>query len=159
PHVATFDGASVDLPFQAIIDNGSTHSYSFPTLVNAPNPGIRYVTSEPAATIDGTKDVSVVADYITQYLLTVQASGLGANGTTITNGATTLGTASASAPLAIWVNAGPLALGAGAGVNGPDGTQYFFQRFTPAAPTTLAAPFTTTAVYETMDDLIGDALA
>lgn len=238
PHAATFDGQTVDLPFQIFIDDGTTHTYSFPTPVNDPSPGTRYVTMEPAATLDGTKDASVVATYTTQYFLTVQAtpqaaatgnasltpsawvdsgstvtvsadplvvvdagnryrfdhwsdnatgtdptttikmdapktatanyvsqhrlvvntSGLDTNSTTISNGATVLGTASASAPLDTWVDDGPLELSASANVNGVDGTQYFFQGFTPAAPATLTAPFTTTATYKTMEQLIADAL-
>lgn len=239
PQVATFDGQTVNLPFRTFIADGSTHSYSFPLLVNDPNPGIRYETKEPAATIDGTKDITVIAQYTTEFLLTVKTappaaatgntsltqstwetsgstiplsadplvaidaanryrfdhwsddasgtnptttikmdgpktatanyvqqhrlvvntSGLDANSTTIFNGTTILGTASASAPLDTWVDDGPLTLSASANVNGSNGTQYFFQGFTPPAPTTLTAPFTTTAVYKTMQQLIADALA
>lgn len=238
PQEATFDGQTVKLPFRTFIEDGSTHSYSFPSPVNDPNPGIRYVTMEPAATIDGTKDITVFAQYTKEFLLTVQTappaaatgnasltqsaweasgstvtmsadplvaidannrylfdhwsddasgtdttttimmdgpktatanyvtqhrlvvntSGLDANSTTIFNGTAILGTTSASAPLDTWVDDGPLALSASANVNGSDGTQYFFQGFTPAAPTTLNAPFTTTAVYETMQELITDVL-
>lgn len=239
PHTATFDGQSVVLPFNASFGDGTTHTYSFASPVNDPNPGIRYITDGSTRTIDGSKDVHDVATYTTQFFLTVQAapqaaaiqdtrltlsawedsgssvtvstdsqivldannryvfdhwsgdasgtapltailmdrpktatatyvlqhlvtvnvSGLDTNGTTITNGATTLGTASASTPLVVYVNDGPLALDASANVNGPDGTQYFFQGFSPAAPTTLAAPFTTTAQYKTVAQLIADALA
>jgi hypothetical protein len=239
PHFATFDGESVVLPFNAVITDASTHTYSFPSPVNDPNPGIRYITSAQPTTIDGSKNVHDVAIYTTQYFLTVQAtpqaaaiadasltpsawedsgssvsvstdseivldannryafdhwsgdasgtapltailmdgpktatanyvlqhlltvnvSGLDVNSTTITNGAITLGTASASAPLVVWVNDGPLALDASANVNSPDGKQYFFQGFSPAAPAKLTAPFTTTAQYETIAQLIADALA
>jgi hypothetical protein len=239
PHVATIDGGSVTLPFSTVVDDATSHSYSFPTPVNDPNPGIRYVTTEPPATFIATHDVSVtaayttqffltvqtsppaagpgdttltssawepqgtlvnlttnalvdlgggnryrfdhwsgdasgtstvttilmdapktaIADYVLQHLLTVNTSGLGANDTVITNGAVVLGTANDFAPLVIWVDDGPLALGASANVNGSDGTQYFFQSFTPAAPSTLNAPFSTTAGYKTMAQLIRDALA
>jgi hypothetical protein len=239
PHTATFDGGTVTLPFATVIDDGSSHSYSFPTPVNDPNPGIRYVTTTAPGTIDGSMDVSVTATYTTQYFLTVQAvppaaaagdvsltpsqwvaagntvnlttdalidlgggnryrfgnwsgdasgtspattvlmtgpktatanyvlqhlltvntTGLGANNATITNGTTILGTANDTAPLVVWVDDGPLALGASANVNGADGIQYFFQGFTPPAPSALTAPFTTTAVYKTMAQLIDDALA
>jgi hypothetical protein len=239
PHTATFDGQNVVLPFNASFTDGTTHTYSFPSPVNDPNPGIRYITDPSVKTINGTQDVHDVASYTTQFFLTVQAtpqaaasgnasltpsdwkdsgssvtvstdplvvvdannryafdhwsgdasgtapliailmdgpktatanyvlqhlvtvnvSGLDTNSTTITNGATTLGTASAAAPLVVFVNDGPLALDASANVNGPDGQQYFFQGFSPAAPTTLTAPFTTTAEYETMAQLIADALA
>jgi hypothetical protein len=159
PHIATFDGGSVDLPFSIIIEDGATHSYSFLSLVNDPSPGIRYMTSEPAATINGSKDVDVVASYTTQYFLTVHTSGLGANSTTITNGTTILGAASASAPLGVWLDGGPLTLSASANLNGSDGAQYFFQGFTPASPANLTAPFTTTVAYETMAEVVAGALA
>jgi hypothetical protein len=44
-------------------------------------------------------------------------------------------------------------------VNGADGIQYFFQEFVPPPPATLTSPFTTTAVYKTMAQLVDEALA
>jgi len=73
PHQATFDGGTVSLPFDTIVDDGTTHSYSFPSPVSDPNPGIRYVTSAPPATIVATSNFSTTANYTTQYFLTVQA--------------------------------------------------------------------------------------
>jgi hypothetical protein len=237
---ATWNGQTVALPYNVVVDPQVTYTYTFPSPVNDPNPGIRYVTDttsgtvnlaqndvlsaiatykteyylttqvSPAAAAAGdasltpsaweasrstvtlttdslvaidagdryrfdhwSGDVSgmltttsvlmdapktATANYVLQHLLVVTTSGLGANSTTITDGVTTLGPASASAPLVVWLDDGPLGLGASANVNGIDGTQYFFQGFTPAAPATLTAPFTTTAGYETMAQLIASAL-
>jgi len=239
PHQATFDGGTVSLPFNTIVDDGTSHSYSFPTPVNDPNPGIRYVTAEPPATVNVTANFSKTAVYTTQYFLTVQAvppaaaafdvsltpsawenagttvnlttdaiitissdsrfrfdhwsggasgtspsttvvmtgpktatanyvsqhlvtvmtTGLGANDTHIFNGTTLLGTANDLSPLVLFVDDGPFALNADANVNGAGGLQYFFQGFTPAPPATLTAAFATTATYKTMAQLIDDALA
>ena len=78
PHQATFDGGTVLLPFSTIVDDATSHSYSFTALVNDPNPGIRYVTSEPAATITVTTDFSKIAFYSTQDFLAVVTSPPGA---------------------------------------------------------------------------------
>ncbi len=238
-HQVVFDAASVSLPFSTIVDDGTTHSFSFPSPVNDPDPGTRYVTNEPPATIVVTANLSKTAQYVTehfltvntlpaavaaldtsltpsawevegtivplatdplistgptsryrfdhwsgdaagdspnttitmdkpktatanyvsQHLLTVHTDGLGANTTRIFNGSAVIGTASDSNPLSVFVDDGPLALSADANVNGADGTQYFFQGFTPAPPTTFDAAFTTTAKYETMAQLIADALS
>jgi hypothetical protein len=73
PHQAVFDGSTVSLPFDTIVDDGTTHSYSFPTPVNDPSPGTRYVTSEPPASFAVTANFSKTAVYTTQHFLTVQA--------------------------------------------------------------------------------------
>jgi hypothetical protein len=73
PHEATFDSNLVALPFDTIVDDGTVHSYSFPTPVNDPSPGIRYVTSEPPATITALANFSKTAAYTTEYFLSVQA--------------------------------------------------------------------------------------
>lgn len=72
-HSAVFDGGTVSLPFDTIVDDGTSHSYSFPSPVNDPSPGTRYVTSEPPATIVVTANFSKTAQYTTQHFLTVQA--------------------------------------------------------------------------------------
>jgi hypothetical protein len=239
PHEATFDGGTVALPFDTIVDDGSTHSYAFPSPVADPDPGIRYVTSEPPATfavtanfsktavyttqywldvqavppaaavldtsltpsdwIDAGQTVTLttdpiitvgpdsryrfdrwsgdvsstspsqpivmtapttaVANYALQYLVTVATSGLGNNVTHILNGGVVIGAANDANPLSVFVDAGPLALDADAFVYGAGAVQYFFQGFTPPAPATLGAPFSTTAVYATMAQLIQQALA
>jgi len=101
---------------------------------------------------------TATANYVLQHLLTVHTDGLGANSTHVFNGSTLIGTANDSSPLAIFLDHGPQAPSADANVNGADGTQYFFQSFTPAPPTTLSAAFTTTAKYETIAQLITTAL-
>jgi Divergent InlB B-repeat domain len=73
PHQATFDGSTVSLPFDTIVDDGTSHSWSFPSPVADPNPGTRYVTSEPATTLTVTSNQSRTAAYHTQHFLTVQA--------------------------------------------------------------------------------------
>src|SRR5207248_676836 len=44
PHEATFDGGTVGLPFSMIVDDQTSHTFSFPAVVNDPTPGYRYVT-------------------------------------------------------------------------------------------------------------------
>jgi len=229
PHVATFDSNSVTLPFQVMVDDSTTHSFSFPALVNDPNPGTRYVTTQPAETINVTANISrtasyttqhfltvsaappaavpldlsltpsawqdantivnittdafitlgpdsrlrfdhwsgdasstspstsivmdgpksVTANYVTQHLVTVSTSGLGANSAQIFNGSTLLGTANDLSPLIVFVDDGPFALSADAIVSGGSGVQYVLQSFTPVPPTTLNAAFTTVATYTT----------
>lgn len=102
---------------------------------------------------------SATANYVQQYFLTVRTSGLGASQTHVFNGSTLLGTASDASPVAMFVDTGILALNVDIIVNGPSGIEYFFQGFIPAAPTTLGAPFTTTAGYVTMSQLIAAGLA
>jgi hypothetical protein len=95
-----------------------------------------------------------------QQVLTVQTTGLGSAHTHITNAGTLLGVATDATPLRVTLVTGtPLALAADALVSGANGIQYFFQGFTPPLPATLTADVTTTARYETMAQLIGDALA
>jgi hypothetical protein len=238
-HQAVFDGSTVSLPFSTIVDDGTTHSWSFPSPVSDPNPGTRYVTDEPAVSLVVTANITKIAQYTTEHFLTVNATpsaaaaldtsltpsawekegavvpittdalitvgpdsryrfdhwsgdaagtspnttvtmdgpktatanyvlqhlvtvhtdGLGLNNTHVFNGGTLIGTANDFDPLAVFLDDGPLALSADTNVNGADGTQYFFQGFDPPAPTTLVAAFTTTAKYETIAQLIADALA
>ncbi len=102
---------------------------------------------------------SAIANYLSQHLLTVNTLGLLSNNTHIFNSGTLIGMANDFSPLSVYLDDGPLALSADADVNGAGGVQYFFQGFTPAPPPTLTAAFTTTANYETMSQLIDDALA
>lgn len=81
------------------------------------------------------------------------------NNTHVFNGATLLGEANDLSPLAVFLDDGPLALNADAVVSGVNGVQYFFQGFAPLPPSTLTAPVSTTANYETMSQLIDGALA
>jgi hypothetical protein len=240
PHTATVNGNVVTLPFTDNLELGSALSFSYPTPVNDPDPGIRYVTNDPGQTLTitgpvddtanytrqfllstgtapsflagfdpsltpsgwhddgqvvsldtstpietgpGTRyrfdhwsgDVSAltthtsvtmtapktaIADYVLQFLLTVQTSGLGTNLTHISNSSGVLGTADDTTPLVVWIDADTAGtLTADPNVNGAGGIQYFFQGFVPPPPATLTSPFTTTAVYKTMAQLIDEALA
>jgi hypothetical protein len=73
--VATFDGAPVTLPFDTAVSDG-THSYAFATPIADPvNPGgVRYVTSQPAASPNVTADLSVTAAYSTEFFVDVEVS-------------------------------------------------------------------------------------
>jgi subtilisin family serine protease len=96
-----------------------------------------------------------VADVLATHMLTVQTSGLGSNTTTISNDGTVLGTASDAAPLKVSLDVGtPLDLKASPIVTGSDGTQYYFQGFSPPPPGTLTADVTTTAGYESVAQAI-----
>jgi hypothetical protein len=149
------DGITVNLSTDAIIPSG-VDRYHFTSWSG----GVAD-SSSPTTTIVMNGPQTVVANYAFQHLLTVNTTGLQApNQTHITVAGTTLGTANGTNPLSVWVNDGtPLAtLSADGDVNGAGGVQYFFQSFTPAPPTTLTAPFATTAGYLTMDQIIGIAL-
>jgi hypothetical protein len=74
PHLAQFDGVTVSLPFSTVVGDGTSHSFSFPSPVKGSNPGTRYVTTEPAETVNVTSDFSKTALYSTQHLLAVQAT-------------------------------------------------------------------------------------
>jgi CSLREA domain-containing protein len=138
------------LPGSPAIDHGGTSTNGCPPTDQ------RGVTRPQGPACDiGAYEAQAVA-----HRLTVQTSGLGSNSTHISNGGTLLGTASATSPLSVSLPAGtPLSLTADALVGGADGTQYFFQGFTPPPPATLTTDVTTTARYETMAQIIGDALA
>lgn len=240
PHTATVNGNTVTLKFTDTLELGSALSFSYPSPVNDPAPGIRYVTNDTGQTLtvsapvtdvaaytrqfflttgtapaflaaidpsltpsdwhdDGavvsldtstpintgpgaryrfdhwsgdvadltahtsvtmTAPKSAIANYVLQFLLTVQTSGLGANLTHISNSSGVLGTANDTTPLVVWIDADSAGtLSADANVNGANGVQYFFQGFAPTPPTTLTSPFTTTAVYKTMAQLIDEGLA
>jgi hypothetical protein len=240
PHTATLNGNTVTLPFTDNLEVGSAVSFSYPSPVNDPSPGIRYVTNDPGQTLTITAPVTdtavytrqfllttstapaflagidpsltpsgwhdegevvsldtsspintapgtryrfdhwsgdasgtsptttvtmtapktAIANYVLQFLLTVQTSGLGTNLTHISNSSGVLGTANDTTPLVVWIDADTGGtLTADANVNGADGIQYFFQGFVPPPPATLTSPFTTTAIYKTMAQLIDEAVA
>ena len=236
---AQFDGLTVPLPFTGIVDDATTHNFSFPSPVKSANPGTRYVTAEPGGTVNVTTDFSrtatyrtqhllvvqatpptaaaldesltpsawhdagstvqldtdamitagigaryrfdhwsgglsstsphasitmsgpnsVIANYVSQHLVIVRSQGLGNNNTHVLNGTTVLGVVNDLDPLAVYIDDGPLALNADALVDGANGIQYFFQEFSPTPTETLTAAFATTATYETMAQIIDDALA
>jgi hypothetical protein len=163
PWTVTVDGTSHAGPYNQWFDDGSSHSFSYQSPVPDLTPGTRYVltaTSEPTP-LSATSTRTVTGSYKTQRLLTLQTNGLGSNLTTITLNAAALGTANDTTPLNSWLDDGTslATLTADADVNGAGGIQYFFQSFTPAPPATLTAPFTTTAIYLTMEQLINNAIA
>ncbi|HEX8917255.1 MAG TPA: hypothetical protein VF898_02030 [Chloroflexota bacterium] len=163
PWTVTVDGVSQTGPYSQWFDDGSSHTFAYQSPVPALTPGTQYVltgtsTASPLLVLaTGT----VTGNYKTQRLLTVQTSGLGSNLTHITLNGMTLGTANDTTPMAVWLDDGTslATLSADADVNGAGGVQYFFQNFSPAPPGTLTAPFTTTAAYMTMQQLINGALA
>jgi Bacterial Ig-like domain (group 3)/Divergent InlB B-repeat domain len=73
-HTATVNGQAETLPFDDQFEVGTNVSYSFPTPVNDPSPGTRYVTSEPPAAFVFTAAFSKTAQYTTQHFLTVQTA-------------------------------------------------------------------------------------
>src|SRR6266571_4782772 len=103
---------------------------------------------------------NAVANYVLQRLVTVNTSGLGLNTTHLFNSGALIGTASDGTPFSDWFDHGTaLALSADDLVDGANGISYFFQGFMPTPSAALNAPFTTTASYKTMDQLINEALA
>jgi hypothetical protein len=162
PWTVTVDGTAHAGPFSDYFDDGSAANFAYQTPVPGLAAGTRYVltgtspTSGLVVTVPGT----VTATYQTQYLLTVSTSGLGANFTHITNSGTLLGTATDATPLAVWLPAATaLSLSADASVTAPDGTVFIFQGFVPAVPAALSSPFSTTADYQTIPQLIGGGLS
>ena len=149
-------------PFFRWVDDSGFVDYTYESPV-AGAAGVQYVLTSvsPAAPLASvTNPLTVSGNYKTQFRLTVQTTGLGANLTHIRNSGVELGTANDSTPLSVWIDSGTvLALDSDANVDGADGTQYFFQSFTPTPPGTMSAPFTTTASYKTLGQLIADALA
>jgi len=142
-------------------DAGSTATYTYESPVSGSG-GTQYVLTgvSPTSPLTVGTAQTVTGNYKTQYQLTVNTTGLGTNLTHIRNSGSELGTANDSTPLQVWIDSGtPLALDADANVDGSDGTQYFFQAFSPSPPATMSAPFTTTASYLTMAQLINDALS
>jgi hypothetical protein len=163
PWTITVDGVPHAGPFSPWFDDGSSHTFSYQTPVPDLSPGTQYVltgTSEPSP-LSATSTRTVTGSYKTQRLLTVNTTGLGSNFTHITLSGSTLGTANDTTPMTIFLDDGTslTTLSADADVNGAGGVQYFFQTFTPAPPATLTAPFTTTAGYLTMEQIINNAIA
>jgi len=157
----TVNGSAHGGPFSDWFDDASSVSFSYETPVADTTPGTRYVLTgtSSASPLTVTAPATVIGSYKTQHLLTVNTSGLGANTTRLFNGGTQIGSASDSSPFSDWFDHGTsLVLTADDVVIGAGGTSYFFQSFTPTPPTTLNAPFTTTALYETIDQLIDDAI-
>jgi hypothetical protein len=162
PWSVTVDGITHTGPYSEWFDEFSSVSFSYQDPVPDLTSGTRYkfVGSDPTTPDFVLQTETVVATYKTQRLLTVNTSGLPApNLTTITNGTATLGMANDVTPVAVWLDDGTvLALAGSADVNGVDAIQYFPQSFAPPPPATLTAPVTTTLTYETMDQIIQDAL-
>ncbi|HEY3413854.1 MAG TPA: hypothetical protein VGM51_12500 [Armatimonadota bacterium] len=148
-------------PYSEWFNDGSAVNYSYQTPVPDLAPGTRYVLtgSAPPSGFAANAPTTVIGTYKTQHLLTINTTGLGANLTNLFNNGTHIGTASDVAPYSDWYDHGtPLGLTADLLVNGAGGIEYFFQNLSPVPPATLLAPFATTAKYETMDQLIQDAL-
>lgn len=161
PWNVTVNGTAHAGPFSDYFDNGSAANFAYQTPVPGLAAGTRYVLTgtSPASGLVVNAPGTVTGTYQTQYLLTVSTSGLGANFTHITNSGTLLGTANDATPLAVWLPAATaLSLSADASVIAPDGTVFIFQGFTPAVPATLSSPFSTTAGYQTIIQLIGGGL-
>jgi hypothetical protein len=148
-------------PYTTWVDHGLGEvNYSYQTPVPG-SAGVQYVLTGaiPATPFTVYAATNVLGTFKTQFRLTVNTTGLGANLTHITNSGALLGTASDPTPLLVWIDSGTvLALKADADVDGAAGVQYFFQNFTAAPPATMIAPFTTTARYETMAQLISDGI-
>jgi hypothetical protein len=159
----TVGGAPHTGPYSEWVDDQSSLSFSYQSPVrDAVDATTRYVLSGTSASspLLVTGPLTVVGTYATEYLLSVGTSGLGTNTTSVSNGATSIGTATDAAPATAWLPAGtPLDLHVDDPVNGAGGVEYFFQSFTPAPPATLASGVSTTAGYQTMAQQIDDALA
>src|SRR5712691_70565 len=74
PHTATLNGNTVTLKFTDNFEVGTTVSFSYPSPVNDPSPGIRYVTNDPGQTLTITAPVNDTAVYTRQFLLTTSTA-------------------------------------------------------------------------------------
>lgn len=148
-------------PYATWADDGSPVTYAYESTVPGAA-GVQYVltSATPLSPFTLNAAANVLGAYKTQFQLTVNTTGLGTNLTHITNSGSLLGTANDTVPLTVWIDASTaLALAADANVDGTGGVQYFFQGFTPVPPAAITSPFTTTAAYLTMAQLIANALA
>lgn len=112
--------------------------------------------SSPTTTVvmDGPKNVT--ATYVLQHLVSVAESGLPAG---LLWHVTVDGVASPG-PYSGWHDdGGALTLSADQNLSDSSGTQYFLQGFSPVVPSTFTAPFSTTAVYQTMGQVLAVALS
>ena len=167
PWNVTVNGGANPGPFSDWFDVGSSLSFSFPDIVPSPtDPDTRYALTgtsipSPLAVSSGSDTAPVIAYYTTQHLLTIDSSNLpDPNLSAVTNNGVTLGSVDDTAPLQVWLNDGSsVSLDADSVVNGVDGTQYFLAEINPLPPTELTTPFTTTITYETMNQVINDAVA
>jgi hypothetical protein len=162
PWTVTVDGVAQSGPYSTWFDDGSFHTFSYQSPVPDLTPGTQYVLTGTSTTtpLFVVASGTVTGNYKTQRLLTVKTTGLGSNFTHITLSGSTLSTANDTTPMTIFLDDGTslTTLSADADVNGAGGVQYFFQTFTPAPPATLTAPFTTTASYLTMEQIINNAI-
>jgi hypothetical protein len=148
------DGQVISLDTSTPIETGPGTRYRFDHWSG----DVSALTTHTSVTMTSPK--TTIANYVLQFLLTVQTNGLGTNLTHIFNSSGELGTANDTNPLVVWIDAVKTGtLTADANVNGAGGAQYFFQGFVPPPPTALTSPFTTTAVYKTMAQLIDDGLS
>jgi hypothetical protein len=82
-HSVTITGAAVNgdsnadshtLPFTAAVVDGGTFSFTYPTPVNDPSPGIRYVTSDAGQSVTLSGDFTDTATYTEQDFLTTNTN-------------------------------------------------------------------------------------
>ncbi len=158
----TVNGTEHVGPFADWFGDGSTVVFTYQSPVPDTTVGTRYVLTgtSPTSPLLANAPKTVTGVYKTQHLLTVNTSGLGLNTTHLFNSGALIGTASDGTPFSDWFDHGTaLALSADDLVDGANGISYFFQGFMPTPPAALNAPFTTTAIYKTMEQLINEALA
>ncbi|MFQ5999299.1 MAG: PKD domain-containing protein [Candidatus Bathyarchaeia archaeon] len=110
--VVTVNGAPKnfgDLPFSMWVDNGSSVTYNYSTIVSSSVSGKRFrldSISSPPSPFIVTGPVTITGNYKTQYQLTVRTNGLGTNSTSVYNGTTILGTATDATPYTNWFDEG-----------------------------------------------------
>jgi len=86
--VVTVDGSAKtydDLPFSMWVDNGTSVSYNYESIVSSSDSGKRFrlnSVTDPASPITVTSPVTVTGNYVTQYHLTLATSPPGVNAPT-----------------------------------------------------------------------------
>lgn len=157
----TVNGVVHNGPFSDFFGTTTPITFSYQSPVPGLVTGTRYVllSTNFASPLSVTLPTAVIGTYQAQHLLTVSTSGLGATFTHVFNGAALLGTANDTNPVSVWLPDGTaLNLSVDTPVTGPGGTQLIFQNFSPSPPATLTAPFSTTAVYLSLLQIISNAL-
>jgi len=98
-----------DLPLSMWVDNGSTITYCYSSLISSSVSGKRFAlidVSGPPSPVTVTDALTFTGNYKVQYLLTLCTNGLGTHVTNVYNGTDVLGTASDATPYTEWFDQG-----------------------------------------------------
>lgn len=149
-----------ELPFNVVVDNGTIVSYSYTSVVPSSLSGKRFRLKDitgPTSPMTVTSAITVVGNYVTQYSVTFDQTGLdsSATGTVIT--VNTDEKSFSDLPYGLWVNSGSLVTYS---YNSPVSSGTSGKRFIltsvigPASPITVTNALTVAGNYKTQYHLI-----